>query len=91
MIDKMYTSIKGKGAMLNGETVLKVSGVKDMSKAMMIMELPVGANHSILPKFNPFLPTFLPVRGGKFFNSVLPSYRAKLLCQTVLPIGKSCK
>ena len=29
--------------------------------------------------------------GAKFFNSVLPSYRAKLLCQTVLPIGKSCK
>ena len=44
MIGKMYTAIKGKGAMLNGETVLKVSGVKDISKAMMIMELPVGAN-----------------------------------------------
>ena len=44
MIGKMYTAIKGKGAMLNGETVLKVSGVKELSKAMVIMELPVGAS-----------------------------------------------
>ena len=44
MIGKMYTAIKGKGAMLNGETALKVSGVKELSKAMVIMELPAGAN-----------------------------------------------
>ena len=44
MIDKMYTAIKGKGAMLNGETVVRVSGVTEVSKAMVIMELPAGAN-----------------------------------------------
>ena len=44
MIDKMYTAIKGKGAMLNGETVVRVSGVTELSKAMVIMELPAGAN-----------------------------------------------
>jgi len=44
MIDHMYSAIKGKGAKLNGVKVLKTSGVKNISKAMMIMELPVGAN-----------------------------------------------
>ena len=40
----MYTAIKGKGAYLNGTKLLKTSGVTDIGKAMMIMELPVGAN-----------------------------------------------
>ena len=44
MIDHMYSAIKGKGARLNGSKVLKTSGVKNINKAMMIMELPVGAN-----------------------------------------------
>merc|ERR1712088_1270510 len=39
----MYTAIKGKGAWVNGKK-LTTSGVEDISKAMMIMELPVGAN-----------------------------------------------
>ena len=44
LIDHMYSAIKGRGARLNGSKVLKASGVKNISKAMMIMELPVGAN-----------------------------------------------
>ena len=44
LIGHMYTAVKGKGAWLNGSTQLKCSGVKDIKKAMMIMELPVGAN-----------------------------------------------
>jgi len=43
MVGLMYTAIKGCGAWVNGKK-LKSSGVKDISKAMMIMELPVGAN-----------------------------------------------
>jgi len=43
MVGLMYTAIKGKGAWVNGKK-LKTSGVNDISKAMMIMELPVGAN-----------------------------------------------
>jgi len=43
LVGLMYTAIKGKGAWVNGKK-LKISGVKDISKAMMIMELPVGAN-----------------------------------------------
>ena len=42
-----------------------------------------GADHSILPKFNPFLPTFIPVRGGNFSNLFLPSCCVNLLYQTV--------
>ena len=44
MIGHMYTAIKGKGAKLNGSKILKTSSVKSLKKAMMIMELPVGAN-----------------------------------------------
>ena len=44
MIGHMYTAIKGKGAKLNGSKILKASSVKSLKKAMMIMELPVGAN-----------------------------------------------
>ena len=40
----MYTAIKGKGAYLNGTKLLQTSCVKNIGKAMMIMELPVGAN-----------------------------------------------
>ena len=43
LVGLMYTAIKGKGAWVNGKK-LKISAVKDISKAMMIMELPVGAN-----------------------------------------------
>jgi len=43
LVGLMYTAIKGKGAWVNGKK-LKISGVQDISKAMMIMELPVGAN-----------------------------------------------
>jgi len=43
LVGLMYTAIKGKGAWVNGKK-LKTSGVEDISKAMMIMELPVGAN-----------------------------------------------
>jgi len=45
LIDHLYCAIKGKGAWLNSrEKKLKVSGVASLSKALMIMELPVGAN-----------------------------------------------
>ena len=44
MIDHMYSAIRGKGARLNGSKVHKTGGVKNISKAMMIMELPMGAN-----------------------------------------------
>jgi len=43
LVGLMYTAIKGKGSWVNGKP-LKTSGVKDISKAMMIMEMPVGAN-----------------------------------------------
>eukprot|EP00088_Acartia_fossae_P054736 TRINITY_DN6313_c0_g1_i4.p1 TRINITY_DN6313_c0_g1~~TRINITY_DN6313_c0_g1_i4.p1 ORF type:complete len:295 (-),score=84.49 TRINITY_DN6313_c0_g1_i4:90-974(-) len=43
LIDKVYTAIKGQGAFCNGKKI-KTSGVTDLSKAMLIMELPVGAN-----------------------------------------------
>jgi len=43
LIDKVYTAITGKGAFCNGKRI-KTSKVKEMGKAMMIMELPVGAN-----------------------------------------------
>lgn len=38
-----YTAVKGRGAHCNGRRV-KVSGTEDLAKAMVIMELPVGAN-----------------------------------------------
>jgi len=44
MIDHLYTAIKGRGAMLNGSTPIHCSSVKTLKKALMIMELPVGAN-----------------------------------------------
>ena len=45
-----------------------------------------GANHSVLPKFNPFLPKISPVRGGPssqilFCQAAVPSYSAKLFCK----------
>eukprot|EP00095_Tigriopus_kingsejongensis_P004136 maker-scaffold4015_size6909-snap-gene-0.5 protein:Tk04136 transcript:maker-scaffold4015_size6909-snap-gene-0.5-mRNA-1 annotation:"inositol monophosphatase" len=39
-----YTAIKGRGAFLNGQKSLKTSGIQDLSKAMVLMELPTGAN-----------------------------------------------
>ena len=48
-----------------------------------------GANNFILPKFNPFLPKFLPARGGHLFcQAAVPSFSAKLSCQTVLLMDK---
>lgn len=45
MTGHLYSAIKGKGAWLNSrDNKLQVSGVKDISKALMVMELPVGAN-----------------------------------------------
>jgi len=44
-IGKLYSAIKGEGAFCNG-TPIRVSGVEDISKAMVIMELPVGANQN---------------------------------------------
>jgi len=43
MIDKLYTAIKGEGAFCNQRRI-RVSKVEDISKAMVIMELPAGAN-----------------------------------------------
>ena len=44
LIDHLYTATKGGGAWLNRTTRLRCSAVKNIQKAMMIMELPVGAN-----------------------------------------------
>jgi fructose-1,6-bisphosphatase/inositol monophosphatase family enzyme len=44
MTGHMYTAVKGEGAWLNGDTRLAVSGVRKMCDAMMLMELPAGAN-----------------------------------------------
>ena len=41
---QVYTAIKGKGAYLNGDIRLKTSGVKSLGSAMVLMELPSGAN-----------------------------------------------
>jgi len=43
LIGKLYRAVRGQGAFCNN-TQIRVSGVKDLGKAMMIMELPVGAN-----------------------------------------------
>ncbi len=44
MIGHTYTAIKGKGAFLNGDQPLRSSGVKKLKDAMVLMELPSGAN-----------------------------------------------
>jgi len=45
LVGLLYSAIRNKGAWLNSrDNKLKVSGVKDISKALMVMELPVGAN-----------------------------------------------
>lgn len=43
MIGKVYHAIKGEGAFCNGNKI-SVSGVTDISKAMILMELPAGGN-----------------------------------------------
>ena len=45
MIGHTYTAIKGKGAFLNGDQPLRSSGVKKLKDAMVLMELPSGANN----------------------------------------------
>jgi len=42
LVDLCYTAVRGLGAFCNGRK-LKTSGCNDLSKAMLIMELPVGA------------------------------------------------
>jgi len=42
LVGLCYTAVRGKGSFCNGKR-LKTSGCKDLSKAMLIMELPVGA------------------------------------------------
>ena len=60
--------------------------------------VPVQPFHSVLPKFNPFLPTFFPVREGPsspilFWQVTVLSYSAKLFCSvliSVLPSSHFC-
>lgn len=45
MTGHLYTAIKGRGAFLEGcDKPLKTSGVQNLGKAMILLELPVGAN-----------------------------------------------
>lgn len=44
MTGHMYTAIKGRGAFLNGTKKLSVSGVNKLRDAMVLFELPAGAN-----------------------------------------------
>jgi len=39
----LYSAVKGRGAFCNGRK-LSVSGVKELSSAMILMEIPAGAN-----------------------------------------------
>lgn len=39
-----YTAMKGKGAYLNGKKLLKTSGIEELGKAMIFMELSAGAH-----------------------------------------------
>ncbi len=43
VMDHLYTAVKGKGAFLNGSKRLKVSGVKELKKAMVLVEILCGA------------------------------------------------
>ena len=45
MTNHTYSAIKGKGAFLNGDK-LRTSGAKTLKEAMVLMELPVGANEA---------------------------------------------
>lgn len=44
IIGHLYTAIKGQGAYLNGEKRLKSSGIKKIKDAMVLLEMPTGAN-----------------------------------------------
>ena len=46
LIGLCYTAIKGKGAYLNGDKRLRVSGAKKLSEAMVVMELSCGASQA---------------------------------------------
>ena len=43
IIEHMYTGITGKGAFMNGERI-RVSGIKKLKEALVIMEISVGGN-----------------------------------------------
>jgi myo-inositol-1(or 4)-monophosphatase len=44
MTGHLYTAIRGRGAFLNGQTRLHTTGVQSLREAMVLMELPSGAN-----------------------------------------------
>ena len=44
VINHMYTAVKGQGAFLNGDKKLKTSGIKKIKDAMVLLEMPTGAN-----------------------------------------------
>lgn len=44
VINHMYSAIKGKGAYLNNTKKLKSSGIKRIKDAMVLLEMPTGAN-----------------------------------------------
>ena len=46
VIHQMYTAIKGQGAWLNGKKRLQTSGIKALKDAMVLMEMPTGANQT---------------------------------------------
>lgn len=46
VIHQMYSAIKGQGAWLNGKKRLQTSGIKALKDAMVLMEMPTGANET---------------------------------------------
>ena len=46
VINHLYKAIKGQGAWLNGTKKLKTSGIKALKDAMVLMEIPTGANET---------------------------------------------
>ncbi len=44
IIGKLYTAVKGRGSYLNGTERLQSSGITKLRDAMILMELPSGAN-----------------------------------------------
>ena len=80
------------------ETILKISSFNNICKCtftdILILIGVAGSfsdgGQSVRPAKIQFFPAniFSCPRGAKFADSVLPNYRAKLLCPTVLPMGK---
>ena len=46
VIHHLYSAIKGQGAWLNGKKRLQTSGIKALKDAMVLMEMPTGANET---------------------------------------------